>query len=150
MSFLDLKQLPFVGMSHEFHGEKEGAPFSAYIVNAEPGKGPPLHIHPYVEVAFTVEGCATITVGDEQREVKAEVEKPADIVTLRFDVVARNADQAKANQEVQAKAAKVLALLNAANIARSDIIAADLKSEPVFENEDTGRRKGKIILYSVT
>jgi len=27
--------------------------------------------HPYVEVAFTLEGCATITVGDEQREVKA-------------------------------------------------------------------------------
>ncbi|HEX4629727.1 MAG TPA: cupin domain-containing protein [Chthoniobacterales bacterium] len=71
MSFIDLEQLPFVGMSHEFHGEKEGAPFSAYIVNAKPGQGPPLHTHPYVEVAFTIEGCATITVGDETREVKA-------------------------------------------------------------------------------
>jgi quercetin dioxygenase-like cupin family protein len=71
MSFINLEQLPFVGMSHEFHGEKEGAPFSAYIVNAKPGQGPPLHTHPYVEVAFTIEGCATITVGDETREVKA-------------------------------------------------------------------------------
>jgi mannose-6-phosphate isomerase-like protein (cupin superfamily) len=71
MSFINLEQLPFVGMSHEFHGEKEGAPFSAYIVNARPGQGPPLHTHPYVEVAFTIEGCATITVGDETREVKA-------------------------------------------------------------------------------
>jgi quercetin dioxygenase-like cupin family protein len=71
MSFIDLEQLPFVGMSHEFHGEKEGAPFSAYIVTARPGQGPPLHTHPYVEVAFTIEGCATITVGDETREVKA-------------------------------------------------------------------------------
>jgi quercetin dioxygenase-like cupin family protein len=71
MSFTNLDQLPFVGMSHEFHGEKEGAPFSAYIVNAKPGQGPPLHTHPYVEVAFTIEGCATITVGDETREVKA-------------------------------------------------------------------------------
>jgi mannose-6-phosphate isomerase-like protein (cupin superfamily) len=71
MSFLNLEQLPFVGMSHEFVGEKEGAPFSAYIVNAKPGKGPPLHIHPYVEVAFTLEGCATITVGDEERDVTA-------------------------------------------------------------------------------
>jgi quercetin dioxygenase-like cupin family protein len=71
MSFIDLEQLPFVGMSHEFHGEKEGAPFSAYIVSAKPGQGPPLHTHPYVEVAFTIEGCATITVGDETREVKA-------------------------------------------------------------------------------
>jgi len=71
MSFINLEQLPFVGMSHEFVGENQGAPFSAYIVNARPGQGPPLHTHPYVEVAFTLEGCATITVGDEQREVKA-------------------------------------------------------------------------------
>jgi len=61
----------FVGMSYEFAGETQGAPFSAYIVKAKPGQGPPLHKHPYVEVAFTLEGCATITVGDEQREVKA-------------------------------------------------------------------------------
>jgi mannose-6-phosphate isomerase-like protein (cupin superfamily) len=71
MSFLNLNQLTFVGMSHEFHGEKQGAPFSAYIVNAKPGQGPPLHTHPYVEVAFTVEGSATITVGDDTREVNA-------------------------------------------------------------------------------
>jgi mannose-6-phosphate isomerase-like protein (cupin superfamily) len=71
MSFTHLKQLPFVGMSHEFVGEKQGAPFSAYVVTAKPGEGPPLHTHPYVEVAFTIEGRATITVGDEQREVEA-------------------------------------------------------------------------------
>jgi len=71
MSFLNLEQLPFVGMSHEFIGETQGAPFSAYIVTANPGQGPPLHTHPYVEVAFTIEGRATITVGDETREVKA-------------------------------------------------------------------------------
>jgi mannose-6-phosphate isomerase-like protein (cupin superfamily) len=71
MSFLSLDQLPFAGMSHEFIGAMQGAPFSAYIVKARPGQGPPLHIHPYVEVAFTLEGCATITVGDEEREVTA-------------------------------------------------------------------------------
>jgi quercetin dioxygenase-like cupin family protein len=58
-------------MSYEFHGEKQGAPFSAYIVKARPGQGPPLHTHPYVEVAFTLEGCASITVGNETHEVKA-------------------------------------------------------------------------------
>src|SRR5205807_678711 len=58
MSFLNIQQLPFVGMSYEFHGEKEGAQISAYIVNAKPGQGPPLHTHPYVEVIFMVEGCA--------------------------------------------------------------------------------------------
>jgi quercetin dioxygenase-like cupin family protein len=71
MSFLDLDQLPFVGMSHEFLGEKQGAPFSAYLVNAKPGQGPPLHTHPYVEVAFTIEGRASITVRDETREVQS-------------------------------------------------------------------------------
>ena len=71
MSFLGVDQLVFVGMSHEFVGEKEGAPFPAYIVAAKPGQGPPLHKHPYIEVAFTIEGTATITVGDETREVKA-------------------------------------------------------------------------------
>jgi len=71
MSFINLEQLPFAGMSYEFVGETHGAPFSAYIVEAEAGQGPPLHKHPYVEVAFTFEGRATITVGDDQREVKA-------------------------------------------------------------------------------
>ncbi len=71
MSFINLKHLPFVGMSYEFHGEKQGAPISAYIVNAKPGQGPPLHMHPYVEVAFTLEGQATITIGDETHEVNS-------------------------------------------------------------------------------
>jgi quercetin dioxygenase-like cupin family protein len=71
MSFLNLKQLPFVGMSYEFVGEKQGAPFSAFIVNAKPGQGSPLHTHPYVKVEFTLEGCATMTVGDETQEVKS-------------------------------------------------------------------------------
>jgi quercetin dioxygenase-like cupin family protein len=71
MSFISLDQLPFAGMSHEFVGETQGAPVSAYLVNAKPGQGPPLHTHPYVEIAFVIEGAATITIGDEQREVKA-------------------------------------------------------------------------------
>ena len=29
MSFMNLQQLPFVGMSYEFVGETQGAPFSA-------------------------------------------------------------------------------------------------------------------------
>lgn len=71
MSFTNIEQLPFVGMSYEFHGDKQGAPISAYIVNAQPGKGPPLHKHPYVEVIFMLEGRATVTIGDEMREVNA-------------------------------------------------------------------------------
>jgi mannose-6-phosphate isomerase-like protein (cupin superfamily) len=57
-------------VSYEFVGETQGVPFSAYIVTARPGQGPPLHTHSYVEVPFTLEGCATITVGDKQRKVQ--------------------------------------------------------------------------------
>jgi len=71
MSFTNIEHLPFVGMSREFHGEREGAPMSAYIVNAKPGQGPPLHTHPYVEVIFMLEGNAKVTIGDETREAKA-------------------------------------------------------------------------------
>ena len=67
----EFEQLPFVGTSYEFVGETQGAPFSAYIVNAKPGQSPPLHTHPYVEIAFTLEGRAAITVGDETHEVNA-------------------------------------------------------------------------------
>src|ERR1700746_122720 len=70
MSFINVDQLPFAGMSHEFVGETQGAPISAYIVNAKQGQGPPLHTHPYVEVIFMLEGSATVTVGDETREAK--------------------------------------------------------------------------------
>jgi quercetin dioxygenase-like cupin family protein len=71
MSFTNIEQLPFVGMSYEFHGDKEGAPISAYIVSAQPSQGPPLHKHPYVEVIFMLKGRATVTIGEEQREAKA-------------------------------------------------------------------------------
>ena len=83
-------------------------------------------------------------------EGKAEVEKPADMATLRFDLVARNADQAKANQEVQTKANKIFALLNEKKIAETDVIASDIKSEPQFEKNEDYSKRGKIIGYSVT
>ncbi len=51
--------------------KNKARPFSAFIVTARPGQGPPLHTHPYVEVAFTIEGTATITVGEETQVVSA-------------------------------------------------------------------------------
>lgn len=83
-------------------------------------------------------------------EGKAEIEKPADMVTLRFGLVARNADQSKANQEVQTKATKILSLLDQRKVAKTDVDATDLKSEPQYENEDeSDSKRGKIIGYSV-
>ncbi|HWM26796.1 MAG TPA: SIMPL domain-containing protein [Chthoniobacterales bacterium] len=84
-------------------------------------------------------------------EGKAEIEKPADMITLRFDLVARNPDQAKANQEAQAKATKVFAMTDARKIAESDVVASDLRSKPQYEIEgDYVPSRGKIIGYSVT
>ncbi len=84
-------------------------------------------------------------------EGKAEIEKPADMVTLRFNLVARNADQAKANQEVQAKATRILAMLDQRKVTQNDVIAADLKSEPQYQDEETSsRNRGKVIGYIVT
>jgi hypothetical protein len=60
MSFLDFEQLPFVGMSYEFHGEKQGAPFSAYIVKAKPGQGPPLHIPANTPHRFVNSGAGVL------------------------------------------------------------------------------------------
>ena len=70
------------------------------------------------------------------------------MVTLRFDLVARNANEGKANQELQAKANKVFALLKAEKIGENDVVASDLKSEPQFEHEGS-IQKGKLIGYSV-
>jgi uncharacterized protein len=84
-------------------------------------------------------------------EGKAEIEKPADMVTLRFDLVARNPDQPKANQEVQAKANKVFALLKERKIAENDMIAADIRSEPLYSNEEESKRNQiKVVGYKVT
>ena len=69
MKLVGLDELPAGGLSYEFEGENLGAPISAYIVNAKPGQGPPLHTHPYVETLFIMEGTATVTVGEEKREV---------------------------------------------------------------------------------
>jgi uncharacterized protein YggE len=83
---------------------------------------------------------------------KAEIEKPADMVTLRFTVVAHNAGQPKANEDAQAKAAKILSLLDSRKIAEKDVIAGDLSSDAEYENDDeySPSKRGKFIGYKVT
>ena len=84
-------------------------------------------------------------------EGSAEIQKPADMVTLRFDLVGRAPDQPKANQDVQTKANKIFELLKNAKIADNDLIAEDLRSEPEFEQaENYSRGHGKLIGYKVT
>jgi uncharacterized protein YggE len=83
-------------------------------------------------------------------EGKAEIEKPADMATLRFQVVARAPEDQKANAEVQIKANKVFGLLKQRKISDQDVIAESLHSEPQFENEENYQKRGKIIGYTVT
>jgi hypothetical protein len=47
-------------------------------------------------------------------EGKAEIQKPADMMMLRFDRVGRAPQQPKANEDVQAKANKIFALAKGA------------------------------------
>lgn len=77
----------------------------------------------------------------------AAIEKAADLVTLRFDLVARNAEQLKANREVQSKAIRILASLNERKIPEKDVVAGDIRSEPEYEDEG---RKRKIVGFIVT
>lgn len=84
-------------------------------------------------------------------EGKAEIEKPADVVNLRFELVARNADQAKANQEVQINANKIFALLKDQKVGENDVIAGEIRSEPQFEgDENSSRKQGKVVGFAVT
>ncbi len=82
---------------------------------------------------------------------KGEIEKPADMVTLRFSLIARDPDQAKANQQVQANATKVFAMLDGRKIAKNDVVAEDLTSAAEYEESETyPRDQGKVIGYKVT
>jgi hypothetical protein len=55
MSVINREELPFVGMSHEFVGEKHGVSISFFLVNAPPGRGPELHRHNYDEIIIVQE-----------------------------------------------------------------------------------------------
>jgi mannose-6-phosphate isomerase-like protein (cupin superfamily) len=56
---------------YEVAGADIGAGVSVIVVDAAPGEGPKLHRHPYREVFVVLEGEATLTIGDEQRLVRA-------------------------------------------------------------------------------
>lgn len=84
-------------------------------------------------------------------EGKAQMEKPADIMTLQFELVGRAAQQAKANEEVQSKANKMFVLAKDRKIASEDVIAEDIRSEPEFERGDEySDRRGKLVGFKVS
>jgi uncharacterized protein YggE len=82
-------------------------------------------------------------------EGRAEVEKPADMVTLRFELSFLNLDLATANKLTQAQANKVFALLKDSGVADTDVIASDLESEEEREDPEDGssKKRGKFLGY---
>lgn len=57
--------------SRELEGDAVGVPASVIFVDAAPGEGPRLHLHPYAELFFLLEGEATFTDGAHEHTVGA-------------------------------------------------------------------------------
>jgi mannose-6-phosphate isomerase-like protein (cupin superfamily) len=71
MSVLSLQDLPWSNIAREMVGADHGIGVCLIFVDAEPGRGPSLHRHPYPEVFVMLEGTATFVLGEEEREVGA-------------------------------------------------------------------------------
>ena len=84
MAIIKQDQLPWSNIAHELVGAEHGLEITILFVDAEPGRGPALHRHPYTEVFIVQEGQATFTVDGEQLEVVAG------------DIVVAHANQAHA------------------------------------------------------
>jgi mannose-6-phosphate isomerase-like protein (cupin superfamily) len=72
MPVIKQSDLPWSSIAHELVGDDHGGiGLCVIFVDAEPGRGPALHTHPYDEVLIIQEGRATATVGDETIDVGA-------------------------------------------------------------------------------
>jgi mannose-6-phosphate isomerase-like protein (cupin superfamily) len=66
------EQLSRDGNTYELQGYQfSDTKISLILVDALPGEGPKLHMHPYEEVFVIQEGCATYTIGSTTHEAKA-------------------------------------------------------------------------------
>jgi quercetin dioxygenase-like cupin family protein len=63
--------LPWSVIARELVGADHGSGLCVIFVDAEPGRGPSLHTHPYEEVLIVLEGEATLDDGADKRGVAA-------------------------------------------------------------------------------
>ena len=64
--------LPWSVIAHELVGvDHGGVGVCVLFVDAEPGRGPSLHTHPYEELLIVLEGEATLDDGSGTRRVQA-------------------------------------------------------------------------------
>lgn len=76
--FLKQADLPASNFSRELVGDEFGGiPACVIFVDAEPGRGPSLHTHPYAELFFVLEGEGTFTDGRDEQVVG-----PGDVVIV--------------------------------------------------------------------
>jgi mannose-6-phosphate isomerase-like protein (cupin superfamily) len=68
MHVIKKDDLPRIGSSYNFVGADRDVDVSIYFVEAEPGRGAPLHRHEYDEIAIIQEGRSRFVSGDAIRE----------------------------------------------------------------------------------
>jgi quercetin dioxygenase-like cupin family protein len=70
ITYLRSEELPRDIVSRDFVGEQHGGVGACVLfVDANPGQGPRLHRHPYVEILIVLEGTSTFDDGETKREV---------------------------------------------------------------------------------
>lgn len=85
-------QTPEAGQSRtvRFEGRDFGGPVSMFLVDAEPGRGSMLHLHPYAETWVVRKGEVEFTVGVERTRAGAgDIVVAAANVPHRFENVGR-------------------------------------------------------------
>jgi mannose-6-phosphate isomerase-like protein (cupin superfamily) len=71
VSILKRGDLPWSEIANELVGDEHGIGVCLIFVDAEPGRGPSLHKHPYEEIFVVLEGRATLDDGEQRIEVGA-------------------------------------------------------------------------------
>lgn len=73
------EELPLIGSSYNFVGsEQADVAISMFLVEAQPGRGAPLHFHEYDEIILIQEGVSRFVAGEEIRDALAN-----DIVVVK-------------------------------------------------------------------
>ena len=71
MQVLRQEQLPWSAIAHELVGADHDLDITLLFIDAEPGRGPALHRHPYAEIFIVQAGEATFTIEGGQHEASA-------------------------------------------------------------------------------
>jgi quercetin dioxygenase-like cupin family protein len=73
------EDLPHLGSSYRFVGAEQGdVDVSIFLVEADPGRGAPLHAHKYDEIVIVEDGQSRMVIADLVRETQA-----GDIIVIK-------------------------------------------------------------------